>query len=103
MRKRRFVIFIMSVVLILNIVFNFDLEVEAASQNEVVAQLNSLISQYNGKTANGNQMYMGKQCKGFANWVFLKLFGVYIGPYPESANYKISNPKIGRASCRERV
>lgn len=37
-------------------------------------------------------MYMGAQCKGFANWIFLKIFGVYIGPYPESANYKITNP-----------
>ena len=37
-------------------------------------------------------MYRGSQCKGFANWIFLKIFGVYIGSYPESANYKITNP-----------
>ena len=36
-------------------------------------------------------MYMGSQCKGFANWIFLKIFGVYIGAYPENANYKLSN------------
>lgn len=64
----------------------------AISQNDVVSQLGSLISQYNGKTATNSQMYNGIQCKGFANWVFLKIFGVYIGPYPDSANYKISNP-----------
>ena len=64
----------------------------AVSQSDVVSQLSSLINQYNGKTATSGQMYNGIQCKGFANWVFLKIFGVYIGPYPESANYKISNP-----------
>ena len=64
---------------------------QAATQSGVTNQLNTLISQYAGRTATSSQMYMGSQCKGFANWVFKQLFGVYIGPYPESANYKISN------------
>ena len=64
---------------------------QAATQSGVTNQLNTLISQYTGRTATSSQMYMGSQCKGFANWVFKQLFGVYIGPYPESANYKISN------------
>lgn len=68
-------------------------EVYAVTKNDVVSQLNALVNQYNGKTANSGQMYMGSQCKGFANWVFLKIFGVYIGPYQQSANYKIPNPK----------
>lgn len=66
--------------------------VGAITQSDVTSKLNSYINQYNGKTATSNQMYMGSQCKGFANWVFLKIFGVYIGPYPNSANYKITNP-----------
>lgn len=92
MLKKRIISFVMSFVLAVSLLFTFNLDVQAVSQNEVVSQLNSYISQYNGKTANANQMYMGSQCKGFANWIFLKVFGVYIGPYPESANYKITNP-----------
>lgn len=69
------------------------IEASAISQSNVQAKLQTLMDQYNGKTANANQMYMGSQCKGFANWVFLNIFGVYIGAYPESANYMISNPQ----------
>lgn len=68
-----------------------DMSAQAITQGDVTSQLNSLINQYANKTATSSQMYMGSQCKGFANWVFKKIFGVYIGPYPESANYKISN------------
>lgn len=66
--------------------------ISAISKNDVVSKLNECIDQYAGKTVTSAQLYMGSQCKGFANWVFLKIFGVYIGPYPESANYKINNP-----------
>lgn len=92
MKQKRIISFTMSFILAISLLFTSNLEVKAISKNDVVSQLNSYISQYNGKTANSNQMYMGTQCKGFANWIFLKIFGVYIGPYPESANYKISNP-----------
>ncbi len=68
-------------------------EVKAVTQSAVVEQLNRLVSNYENKTATNGQMYQGSQCKGFANWVFLQLFNVYIGPYPDSANYKISNPQ----------
>lgn len=92
MKRKRILSAFMGFILAVSMVLTVDLQVEAISQNEVVSQLNSYIAQYNGKTANSGQMYMGSQCKGFANWIFLKIFGVYIGPYPESANYKISNP-----------
>lgn len=92
MKRQRIISIFMSFILAVSLLFTFDLEVKAISQSDVVSQLNSYIAQYNGKTANSNQMYMGSQCKGFANWIFLKIFGVYIGPYPESANYKITNP-----------
>ena len=92
MWKKKVISLLMSVILVIGCVFASELDVKAITRSEVTSQLNSLIGQYNGKTANSNQMYMGKQCKGFANWVFLKIFGVYIGPYPESANYKITNP-----------
>ena len=91
--RKKMISLVMSIVLAVSLILISETDqVYAISQNDVVSQLNSLISQYNGKTANSNQMYMGSQCKGFANWIFLKIFGVYIGPYPESANYKISNP-----------
>ena len=90
--EKKVISLLMSVILVIGCVFASELDVKAITRSEVTSQLNSLIGQYNGKTANSNQMYMGKQCKGFANWVFLKIFGVYIGPYPESANYKITNP-----------
>ncbi|MDE6435767.1 MAG: GBS Bsp-like repeat-containing protein [Lachnospiraceae bacterium] len=65
--------------------------VKAVTQRSVSDQLNSLIRQYANTTASSSQMYYGSQCKGFANWVFKKIFGVYIGAYPENANYKITN------------
>lgn len=68
-----------------------DLEVSAFTQSDIQGRLQNLMSQYSGKTATSNQMYKGSQCKGFANWVFKELFYVYIGAYPESANYKIIN------------
>lgn len=64
----------------------------AVSQSDVQNKLQSYMNRYVGKTATSSQLYMGKQCKGFANWIFKEIFGVYIGPYPESANYKITNP-----------
>lgn len=69
------------------------IEAQAKTKSEVVSQLNSLISRYNNTGGNSSVYYMGTQCKGFANWVFLQLFGVYIGPYPNNANYQISNAK----------
>lgn len=60
----------------------------AITRSEVSSKLDSLMSQYVGKTATSSQMLNGKQCKGFANWVFYQLFGVYIGPYPENAVYR---------------
>lgn len=69
------------------------IQVCAISQASVENQLTNYINQFNGKTANANQWYMGTQCKGFANWIFKNIFGVYIGGYPESANYKITNPQ----------
>lgn len=64
--------------------------VYAITQSDVEAKLSSLIKQYQGTTWNG--YYYGSECKGFANLIFQSLFGVYIGAYPDSANYKISNP-----------
>ena len=92
MKKQKIISIIKGFILTVSLLSAFDMDVQAVSQNDVVLQLSSYIAQYNGKTANSNQMYMGAQCKGFANWIFLKIFGVYIGPYPESANYKITNP-----------
>lgn len=88
---------IISVMLSINIVvlvfvFSATFSVGAISKNDVVNKLNGYISQYAGRTVTSSQLYMGSQCKGFANWVFLQIFGVYIGPYPEAANYKITNP-----------
>lgn len=87
---------IISVMLSINIVvllfvFSATFSVGAISKNDVVNKLNGYIS-YAGRTVTSSQLYMGSQCKGFANWVFLQIFGVYIGPYPEAANYKITNP-----------
>lgn len=91
--RKKIICFIMSIIFIMGTMVGFDTnDVYAISQNDVISQLNSLVSQYNGKTATSGQMVRGTQCKGFANWVFLKIFGAHIGNYPESANYKISNP-----------
>ena len=88
-RLRRAFAFLISIAILVCCIPN--ISAQAATQSGVTNQLNTLISQYAGRTATSSQMYMGSQCKGFANWVFKQLFGVYIGPYPESANYKISN------------
>ncbi len=88
-RLRRAFAFLISITILVCCIPN--ISSQAATQSGVTNQLNTLISQYTGRTATSSQMYMGSQCKGFANWVFKQLFGVYIGPYPESANYKISN------------
>lgn len=69
-----------------------DVKTYAISQSDVQNKLQSYMNRYVGKTATSGQLYMGAQCKGFANWIFKEIFGVYIGPYPESANYKITNP-----------
>lgn len=71
------------------------IQAKAVTQSSVTSQLNSMMNQYVNRTATSSQMYMGSQCKGFANWVFKQLFGVYIGPYPENANYKITNANAG--------
>ena len=89
-------IFFKRVVVVLLIVTMFfggipNVKALAITQSTVSSQLNSLIGQYANHTATSAQMYMGSQCKGFANWIFLKIFGVYIGAYPENANYKLSN------------
>ena len=78
------------VVLIAMVVFLIEpTSTYAITQPEVTSKLNSLMGQYVGTTWNGYDM--GSQCKGFANMIFRNLFGVYIGPYPTSANYKIEN------------
>lgn len=61
----------------------------AVSQSEVTSKLNSLMNQYVGTT--WDEYDMGSECKGFANMIFRKLFGVYIGPYPNSENYRLEN------------
>lgn len=86
---KRIIAFLMSVMLVLGYIPN--ITAEAVTQSSVTNQLNSLINQYANRTATSAQMLNGIQCKGFANWVFKQIFGVYIGPYPENANYKISN------------
>lgn len=62
--------------------------------------LDALIQQYVGSVWNGE--YHGKQCKGFANYIFYLLWDVaYIGPY-SSQKYYIPNPsgawEVGRLS-----
>lgn len=87
MKKKKIVYYFLSFVLILGMLtYTNSKETYAMSSNDVSEKLNTLINQYNWKTASSNVMYMGSQCKGFANWVFLQVFGVYIGPYSDSAN-----------------
>lgn len=62
--------------------------------------LESLMQQYVGSTWNG--YYYGSQCKGFANYIFYRLWDVnYIGPY-DSQKYYLPNPsgayEIGKLS-----
>ena len=90
-KKRRMMAIVLSLVMIISSVVLPTEQVQAITQNEVVEKLGSLINQYKDTTATSSQMLMGSQCKGFANWVFNNLFGVYIGPYPGEANYKITN------------
>lgn len=92
MKKQRAISILMSFILAISLFFHFNIDVKAISQSDVVSQLNSYIARYNGTTATSSQMEGGIQCKGFAGWVFKGLFGVSIGNYPESANYKINNP-----------
>ena len=89
MKKKIFTVAVTLIVL-LNMI-NIGFVGYSITRSEVVVKLNDLINKYNTKKATSSELYMGIQCKGFANWVFLQLFNVYIGPYPESANYKISN------------
>ncbi len=63
--------------------------------------LDALMRQYVGTVWNGK--YYGKECKGFANYVFYRLWDVrYIGPYHSSQKYYIPNPsgawEVGRLS-----
>lgn len=67
--------------------------------------LETLMEQYVGTRwvdKNGNsKYYYGTQCKGFANYVFYKLWGVvHIGAYENSQKYYIPNPsgayEVGR-------
>lgn len=60
----------------------------ASAKISTEVQLQQIVETYKGKTATSAQMYNGIQCKGFACWVFKQLFGVYIGPYYASANYR---------------
>ena len=69
------------------------------SVSEITAKLGTLRNQYVGTVWNGE--YYGKQCKGFANLIFYKLFDVvHIGPYTEPEQYYIANPsgayEVGR-------
>ena len=59
MWKKKVISLLMSVILVIGCVFASELDVKAITRSEVTSQLNSLIGQYNGKTANSNQMYMG--------------------------------------------
>ena len=79
--------------------FSSSISVKAINQSEVETKLNSLMEQYVGTTWNGD--YYGIQCKGFANLIFYKLFGVtHIGPYVEPDKYYIASPsgatEVGR-------
>ena len=67
---------------------------------KAATSLNALMQQYVGSVWNGN--YYGTQCKGFANYIFYRLWDVkYIGPY-SSEKYYIPNPsgswEVGRIS-----
>lgn len=111
--KKRVISIILSVILAFSFTMTVpSMSVSAITRTDVVSQLQSLINQYVGKTATQSQMYLGSQCKGFANWVFLQIFGVYIGPYPENAKYKINTTtadllgelapgSLNESSCRE--
>lgn len=62
--------------------------------------LESLMQQYVGST--WNEYYYGSQCKGFANYIFYRLWDVkYIGPY-DSQKYYLPNPsgahEVGKLS-----
>lgn len=66
--------------------------------------LTTLIQQYQG--TKWNDYYYGKQCKGFANLMFYKLWDVkYIGPYHPTYKYYIPSPsgayEVGRLSAKE--
>lgn len=76
-------------------------KVEAITQTQVESKLNELKSQYVGTVWNDN--YYGIQCKGFANLMFYKLFGVvHIGAYDNNSKYYIPYPQgakeLGRLS-----
>lgn len=75
-----------------NLVKPENITVYAIYQNEVESHLSSLIATYNGKAVTSNELYLGIQCKGFANWVFKELFNVYIGRYPDDNVHLIENP-----------
>ena len=95
--KKRILSGLMAFVMVLSLItIQPAMEVHAIDRNGVEAKLNSLISQYNGRTLTNNQTYLGSQCKGFANWVFLQLFNVYIGPYSNNQNYNIPNANADR-------
>lgn len=88
---KRILVIIMCAAFMFTSVYVPQVDAYAITRSEVSSQLNSLINHYSGSIGNSSVWYAGTQCKGFANWVFLKLFGVYIGAYPKDANYKISN------------
>lgn len=57
---------------------------------KAAVSLESLMQQYVGSTWNG--YYYGEQCKGFANYIFYRLWDVkYIGSYA-SQKYYLPNP-----------
>lgn len=64
-------------------------EANNAAAQAVSSRLNELISTYKGTRWDG--YYYGIQCKGFANLIFNKLFGVYIGAYDEATKYYLTN------------
>ena len=111
--KKKIISIILIVVMTFSLVVTIPFSsVGAISRSDVVSKLQSLMNQYVGKTATSAQMYRGEQCKGFANWVFLQIFGVYIGGYPENAKYKINTDtadllgelapgSLNESSCRE--
>lgn len=72
----------------------------APQPTKAATMLDALVREYVGTT--WNEEYYGKQCKGFANYMFYRLWGVrYIGPY-DSQKYYIPNPsgsrEVGRLS-----
>ena len=85
-------------ILVVNPDPNLIISAKAITTSEVTNKVLELMDQYVGTQWNDN--YYGIECKGFANLMYYKIFGVeYIGPY-DSQKYYIPNAsqsiEIGR-------